>query len=567
MDVGDDGMWHYADEMQRMWYQALLKASGQEITADNLNVDKAMQIMSSTPAETVMGDTNGPSVMPEGPHEQDSVRTYDERTIKNISIEDARDIMGEDWNPDVMVQEAGMFGGKGVYLSTKEITKAVMRQHGFSEDMINKSIGHMDDMAKWMRDVAVAKFTYLGIDDINDAVITADPATGKITASCRVNNGEYPINIDFTKICNKRLAFQTFLNKFGMHLTADGKATMLETINLNRDAIFEMNKVLRDNGYETACLGCFVEARRYSVLNWADKTVKQWNNAVKAIVKNPGYYDFAKDHKISDMTADEIRDMHTSLVKYSQETYGKNVPERFAKLAKSMDPSQLKLLKMADLVTVEGQKNMRTINSALATICNTSFGSNQPKTVDAFTPYNSEITLLPPTWTKDDQSADYTETYYRGMKKGQRKLTSQFIQSIGGVRSQSFSDFMIQHVFDCLQKTNDIAAKKLTAQAYTKEIGRAVLFGISGEKVNLSVMFDILAPEPPSSLKKGSLAYNIYGWEHAGMVENWQDPSLSWEQRFVVETMCVRPEWRKSTSSGGLKTTMNSLSHFRGELL
>ena len=534
MDVGDDGMWHYADEMQRMWYQALLKASGQEITADNLNVDKAMQIMSSTPAETIMGDTNGPSVMPDGPHEQDSVRTYDERTIKNISIEDARDIMGEDWNPDVMVQEAGMFGGKGVYLSTKEITKAVMRQHGFSEDMINKSIGHMDDMAKWMRDVAVAKFTYLGIDDINDAVITADPATGKITASCRVNNGEYPINIDFTKICNKRLAFQTFLNKFGMHLTADGKATMLETINLNRDAIFEMNKVLRDNGYETACLGCFVEARRYSVLNWADKTVKQWNNAVKAIVKNPGYYDFAKGHKISDMTADEIRDMHTSLVKYSQETYGKNVPERFAKLAKSMDPSQLKLLKMADLVTVEGQKNMRTINSALATICNTSFGSNQPKTVDAFTPYNSEITLLPPTWTKDDQSADYTETYYRGMKKGQRKLTSQFIQSIGGVRSQSFSDFMIQHVFDCLQKTNDIAAKKLTAQAYTKEIGRAVLFGISGEKVNLSVMFDILAPEPPSSLKKGSLAYNIYGWEHAGMVENWQDPSLSWEQRFVV---------------------------------
>lgn len=529
MDVGDDGMWHYADEMQRMWYQALLKASGQEITADNLTVDKAMQIMSSTPAETVMGDTTGPSVMPEGPHEQDSVRTYDEPTIKNMSEADARDLMAGEWDGRTMYRDIGMYGGKGVFLSTRQITQAVMRQNGISQEVIDASLQHMDKLADWMKNEAVAKFTYIGIDDINNAVLTADPATGKITASCRVTNGEYPINIDFTKICNKRLAFQSFLNDFGMHIGRNGEVTQLETIRLDREAIFKMNEILRDAGYETACLGCFVEARRYSVLKWASETVDKWNNAVREIVKDPGYYDFSKGKGVGTATADQIKELHDELLQYAKQKRGSKVEDRMRILAKSMKPGNLKLLTMSDLVTVEGQTNMRQLLPTLARECNTSYGATQPKTVDAFTPYNSEIALLPPTWTQKEQEGDYSERHMNDLTGKNRKNTKEFIRSIGGVRSQSFSDFMIQHIMDVLQKNNDIAARKLTAQCYTKEIGRVVLTGTGGEKENMSVMFDIIPDEAPKGYK--GVDASFYGWWHAGLSKDWRnqtDPELKY---------------------------------------
>lgn len=99
------------------------------------------------------------------------------------------------------------------------------------------------------------------------------------------------------------------------------------------------------------------------------------------------------------------------------------------------------------------------------------YGSATPKLVQGFTPYNSEIALLPS--EKNGQSlADYLYT-------------------IAGVRMQSFSDFQIQNVYDYLQMVGDLAARKLPAHAYTKEISFARLLGMTGIKVNMSVMFDI----------------------------------------------------------------------------
>ena len=55
----------------------------------------------------------------------------------------------------------------------------------------------------------------------------------------------------------------------------------------------------------------------------------------------------------------------------------------------------------------------------------------------------------------------------------------------------SFSDFQIQNIYDYLQMVADLTARKVPAHAYTKEISFAKLPGMSGIKVNLSVMFDI----------------------------------------------------------------------------
>lgn len=460
---------HYNDKMIKLWDDAFIEATG-------IKPDAVVHKETATAEQIVDDDGSGVVDIGSMPSVQQSPRTYNQALQKDISVKEAKQILGEAFN-QTMVKSVGMEDAEGIFATGRQITEAIMKQNGFSDRITRDTLSQMDALADWLENYAVASFRFIRLQDILSADIRTDPVTGTIIASCRVQNGEYPINIDFTRVCNKREAFQTFLNDFGAHIGTNGAPTELDEISLDRPAIFRMNQILKDHGYETACLGCFVEARRYSILNWANTVTKEWNAMVRKANKKAGYYDFSKGQGINDIAAEDIRKLHTELEKYEQDKKDRGNPtKRVERMAivfdeiKRAQPDQLKLLRPADLVSVIGQTNFKDTLPQLAQVMNTAYGSAQPKTVDAVTPYNSEIALLP-------------------LKDG--KLTMQeYVTSIGGVRSQSFSDFMVQHVMENLQKSNDIAARKLTAQVYTKEIGRAVLFP-TGEKANMSVMFDI----------------------------------------------------------------------------
>ena len=59
---------------------------------------------------------------------------------------------------------------------------------------------------------------------------------------------------------------------------------------------------------------------------------------------------------------------------------------------------------------------------------------------------------------------------------------------MGGVRIQSFSDYVPRMVFDYVQMIYDLAATKLPAHAYTKEAAFAKQFGLTGVKINMSLI-------------------------------------------------------------------------------
>ncbi|MBP5726346.1 MAG: hypothetical protein J6Y48_04645, partial [Clostridia bacterium] len=79
-------------------------------------------------------------------------------------------------------------------------------------------------------------------------------------------------------------------------------------------------------------------------------------------------------------------------------------------------------------------------------------------------------------------------TDYRGDVRGMKKETIEYLKSIGGLRIQSFSDFETPHLMDMMQAVLDMAAVKLTSQAYTKVPNFAWVFGDTGIKINLSLM-------------------------------------------------------------------------------
>ena len=96
--------------------------------------------------------------------------------------------------------------------------------------------------------------------------------------------------------------------------------------------------------------------------------------------------------------------------------------------------------------------------------------SARAKAVEAFAPYNGEIELMSVSGKED---------------------ISTYAKKIAGARSQSFSDFIMAHIYDVLQKTASLTARKIPAHTYTKEISRARLFGMTGEKTNMSVLHEI----------------------------------------------------------------------------
>jgi hypothetical protein len=129
------------------------------------------------------------------------------------------------------------------------------------------------------------------------------------------------------------------------------------------------------------------------------------------------------------------------------------------------------LLRPSDLLTDRGITKLEALPNFHGVLYG-HYGSGTPKLMQSYTPYNSEIALLPAHKNSDQSLAEYLYT-------------------IAGVRMQSFSDFQIQNIYDYLQMVADLAARKVPAHAYTKEISFAKLLGMTGIKVNLSVMFDI----------------------------------------------------------------------------
>ena len=79
-------------------------------------------------------------------------------------------------------------------------------------------------------------------------------------------------------------------------------------------------------------------------------------------------------------------------------------------------------------------------------------------------------------------------TDYRGEIRGMTAAQIQKVKDIGGLRVQSFSDFETPHLLDMTQAVMDMAAKGLTAQAYTKVPNMPWVFGDTGIKINLSLI-------------------------------------------------------------------------------
>ena len=431
------------EKLQDLYLKAFVKAEANHESALNLQEDSPSSVNGIDPSTT-------------------SARRYQERTEYEAMPKQVFSVSTTNGDADsVMLDEAK---------SVKELRDARFRENGFTKAQIDKMNGFIKKMADAMADARL-KYKFVGLQDIYDAKIVLDPS-GKIVLSAMVRNSEYSVNFDFTKICKKRVTLQEVLEQLAREkgrVSEDG--TMTE-VDLSPANIKKINDILASYGVETACLCCFVESYRYNIqAHYQDKVVNVWNALVDEVAPNAPHFGFAdQDINTSKIPDSEFAEYERQMTAWAKKTgKAKNVEQKMREFLRD-NPVARKKLRFSDLVTEAGRTNLHKLYPEIEGLVASKLGQSLPKSVEAFAPYNGEIDLLEAKSNKD---------------------LVEYLFSIAGIRSQSFSDFMIAHVFDVLQKTASMAARKAPAHVYTKEIARAMLFGMTGEKHNMSVLFDI----------------------------------------------------------------------------
>lgn len=379
-------------------------------------------------------------------------------------------------------------GSKIVYNLTtwenggRNTLEAALSAEGFSDDDIKAALTIMDskyDLVKKLADQFPEQ------NRVNRATITTDLKDGHAVLSAIVSNGEYPVNIDLLMVCKKRQAYQRVINR----LCETG---LIEQATLDSLAIAEINKILGKYGFETACLGCFVESRRLRIQEWAETICREWNGLVdKKVGKgNAKAFNFADERKfVKDMTNADVQALAMELddaYENDRLHYGRTtVVKKMAKLIDEV-PSLRRHLSVADLITPQGRTRLKSVSSELNSLIACRYGSNTPKIVQSFNPYNHELAIY-------------------GKVPSQYNSLREYLYAIGGARMQSFSDFIVENWFDYCQIVADLAARKLPMHTYSKEIVMIKLFGMTGIKENMS-----LIPDVDKSLGK----------EYAGLTRN-----------------------------------------------
>lgn len=372
--------------------------------------------------------------------------------------------------------------GDGRIASVRAIRDDWMKGRPKERKALNKVLDQISDFMVGANDL----YEYVSLDNVQSAKVAyrtdenGNPTS--VILSCQVANGEYEVNFDFTTICKKRESFQKVIED----LYREG----VDELDLTEENIFAINQELKRYGYETACPICFVEARRYMNKEYARKIVDTWNEAVEKINPNAEYFDFENaDIESFDYPAIDKAFKAANIGSESFE-------EKVAKLVASGEVFQKKL-KQSDVLTnkgVQGLKAMSNKKNSLFGYLKQSRGAAAPKEAVAFVAYNGEFETLPETMKKMPL-ADY-------------------LASIAGARLQSFSDFQIENTFDYMQLIAGMAARRVPTHTYSKEPAFVRIFGMTGMKINMSIVCDIdpNVPEEYAGMTyddNGNLVYNF----------------------------------------------------------
>ena len=379
---------------------------------------------------------------------------------------------------------------------------------------------------------------------------------GEKVLSVIVKNGDYAMNIDFSQVCKKRVALNAVLN--AMVQSGD-----LNAYTLTETDVADLNAIIKEHEFEIACALCFVDSKRYRVGSWAESfcegvdkkkgksMVHQYgfNEMVRSLIPKDSNiqvdeFNFTNREIVGQPTSNLLSEMDDSRLDFTlideileREFKAGSKPTDLYAYAKAIKDNKnlRKILNPAEIVSSIGLDAIRLENKELYSLINRHQGTARPKFAHDVVAYTNDILKA-------------------------NNFTKEKAKMVGGVRCQSFSDFMANMVFDYVQFISELSAKELTAHSYTKEPLFVKLFGMTGMKINMSLVpkavqmtpkqqkyFAILndpnANKRSPEFKKAQMDYEKLA-ENAGLDDNgnyiWEDETFPYD---IAMELVVDPRY------------------------
>ena len=440
------------------------------------------------------------SIDPNARVAQDFFRAYSERINSAMNSSVPTNVFGDMISANDCQFNVAQYNEKGKYVLRnyldKQVNKGAMTRE--DADSIIETLDFYYDKISEL--TSNPELGYDNFSNWSNVSMTRDHE-GFPQLTCVVANGDYKMNIDFSTVCKKRKVADAVFNEIAREGLLDKRA-------LSETDIATIRNIVKRNGLEVACSLCFVDSKRFKQGGWAETLVngkedkidkklvslgvqnKQghvmgWNEMVDVLANDPseiGDFNFANRQSTNEGTLHTLSDSELNqkglrfLRKVAKNTSSQS---EVGKIARALlnNPELRKHMLLGDLYASEAFGNIKRGNQDLFKIVNTHQGVAKPKSPYVEVTYNNEIITSP---TFDSEKA----------------------RNVGGVRIQSFSDYMSNMVFDYMEMVAELQAKGLTAHSYTKVQDFAELFGNTGIKINLSIIpkATTLSPQELNSL-------------------------------------------------------------------
>ena len=398
----------------------------------------------------------------------------EKRFEKALKISDARAIRNEpgaftDSDGNLIVENDGK-GSSRLSLSTYEESGKEILRTWLDDAVDNKQLSRedADDILNSLDTIYQVckgyKDKYAPFSAWSDAKVVTD-SNGNPVFSVVKANGDYSMNLDFSLVCKKRRTLDAVLNEMVRRGLADN-------VNMGQENIVRINDIIRKYGFEAACSLCFVDAKRFRQAKVADDFVKMYNDQVNSLIPKgsdlkASYFNFGGNSLI-DNTGRGIESLSDTDLDFTKvdkilKTKGERTVEY--KIAKHLkeNAADRRLCARSDFLSTRGFNVVKKENPAVLSLFNSKKGSGGPKSAESDVQYLNEILA--------SKTFDPEKAY-----------------AVGGVRIQSFSDFVPRMVFDYVQMFADMSAKQLPGHAYTKEELFVKMFGLTGLKINMSLI-------------------------------------------------------------------------------
>lgn len=308
-----------------------------------------------------------------------------------------------------------------------------------------------------------------------------------------VSNGDYDFNIDMATVCKKRKALDAVLNA----LVTD---EVFEKYLPSEQCITDILDQIKTDGFEIACALCFVDAKRYRIGSWVNNMLNGFDTKGKdknnkpIVVHNWGFNELlwklakiegvkVKQFDFLKKDLNNLTDKGKTLDKIELSDKGREFLENIINTSKKgsnnqiratlilNNPQNRKIIKQGEVMSSIGFDAMRIQNPEIFDMVKASSGSATPK-----------LSLSEIAWTNEvlkdaeNKSPEEIEEFRKDLYK------------VGGYRFQSFSDYMANMFFDYVQMMSNFSALNLPAHAYTKESALVKIFGLTGAKINMSII-------------------------------------------------------------------------------